>query len=348
MHKIILLLIFIIFSQSDSFAQEEKKISKEKKEQIYNKINFLIDEYYVFPRKADTIIKDLSKVFNSKQYTSINDYQIFVNQLNNDIRLISEDYHFALNFTSSNNVTKKERKSSWSNYQKFHNYGFLKLEILEGNIAYLKLDFFAKPNRKILKTVFNFIKNTNGIIIDLRDNNGGMRKMVGLMTSYFIDGSEKIATIETKNKQIKTIKTSRFIKKGRMTEIPLTILVSKESFSSAEFFAYTLQKLERAKIIGEPTGGGAHSIKRFQVIDSLMLAVPNENVISSITNTNWEKTGITPDIKAGYNDSFIIGYIETLKALKANGLPSETDFYNKIIDKLFKEYHLIQQKNKSP
>ena len=81
----------------------------------------------------------------------------------------------------------------------------------------------------------------------------------------------------------------------RILEAPLYILVDSETFSAAEAVAYHLQSFGRAKVIGENTGGGAHSGRRFKVNKYFELALPISYPINLRTGTNWEGKGVIPD-----------------------------------------------------
>jgi C-terminal processing protease CtpA/Prc len=66
------------------------------------------------------------------------------------------------------------------------NCGFNKVEILSGNVGYVKFDMFADPEICGLTATaaMNFLGNVDAIIFDLRDNGGGDPKMVALVSSY--------------------------------------------------------------------------------------------------------------------------------------------------------------------
>ena len=75
------------------------------------------------------------------------------------------------------------------------------------------------------------------------------------------------------------------------------MLTSKRSFSGAEEFTYNLKNLKRATIIGETTGGGAHPVSGHRIDDHFMIGVPFARAINPISKTNWEGTGVEPDVK---------------------------------------------------
>jgi C-terminal processing protease CtpA/Prc len=82
----------------------------------------------------------------------------------------------------------------------------------------------------------------------------------------------------------------------RYVDKPLYVLTSSYTFSGAEEFAYNMQSQQRGTLIGETTGGGAHPTRRHRLHAHFMIGVPFARSINPITGTNWEGTGITPDV----------------------------------------------------
>jgi C-terminal processing protease CtpA/Prc len=68
-------------------------------------------------------------------------------------------------------------------------------------------------------------------------------------------------------------------------------------------FAFDLKSQKRATIVGETTGGGAHPVSGHPVGDYFMVAVPFAKSLDPVTKTNWEGTGVEPDIKVATDDA---------------------------------------------
>ena len=84
---------------------------------------------------------------------------------------------------------------------------------------------------------------------------------------------------------------------------PAFVLTSSRTFSGGEEFAYDLQTQKRATIVGETTGGGAHPVHAEKIDDRFLIAVPFARAINPITKTNWEGTGVTPDVSVPEADA---------------------------------------------
>jgi C-terminal processing protease CtpA/Prc len=78
---------------------------------------------------------------------------------------------------------------------------------------------------------------------------------------------------------------------------PMYVLTSARTFSGAEAFAYDLQTTKRATIVGEVTGGGAHPTGPVPLDEHFVLMVPSSRPINAVTKSDWEGTGVKPDVK---------------------------------------------------
>jgi C-terminal processing protease CtpA/Prc len=69
------------------------------------------------------------------------------------------------------------------------------------------------------------------------------------------------------------------------------------SGQAAEGFAYDLKTHKRAILIGETTAGYAHPGSNVRINEHFSVIVPQGRVINSVTKTDWEGTGVRPDIE---------------------------------------------------
>jgi C-terminal processing protease CtpA/Prc len=109
----------------------------------------------------------------------------------------------------------------------------------------------------------------------------------------------------------------------RYTGKEVYVLTSKRTFSGAEEFTYNLKNLKRATIVGETTGGGAHPGGTRRVTDHFAVWVPSGRAINPITKTNWEGTGVTPDIAVPADQALATAHVAALKHLKEQATDSD-------------------------
>jgi len=145
----------------------------------------------------------------------------------------------------------------------------------------------------------NFIANSDALIIDLRDNGGGAPQMVAFVCSSLFSQRTHLNDLWTR----RTNSTEEFWTspdvpgKKLPDDKPVFVLTSRRTFSGAEEFTYNLKNLKRATIVGETTGGGAHPVSGQRIDEHFIIGVPFARAINPITKTNWEGTGIEPDVK---------------------------------------------------
>jgi C-terminal processing protease CtpA/Prc len=180
------------------------------------------------------------------------------------------------------------------------NCAFDKAEILFGNIGYVKFDGFMDPSvcAPTVTAALSFVANADALIFDLRENGGGDPAMVAFIASYLFDGRTHLNDLyNRKENSTEQYWTLAYVPGERMPKQPVYVLTSKRTFSGAEEFAYDLQTQKRATLVGETTGGGAHPVAGHTVADYFMVGVPFAKAVNPVTKTNWEGTGVEPDVK---------------------------------------------------
>lgn len=92
--------------------------------------------------------------------------------------------------------------------------------------------------------------------------------------------------------------------------------MSHTSGSAAEAFAHTMQDLQRATVIGEPTAGGALSVGIYQVGNSTLYAsMPTQMALSATTGEAWDLAGVEPDITVPMSEA--LSTAQDIVALRA-------------------------------
>ena len=125
----------------------------------------------------------------------------------------------------------------------------------EKNIAHLQLlkfggDTAGEWDKKVTEIVNH--KETKGVILDLRNNHGGYLEGAVDTAGEFLSHGTLVVIEEKAGVSRNEFKTTRV---GRLTKIPLVVLVNAGSASAAEILAGALRDNSRAKIVGEKTFG---------------------------------------------------------------------------------------------
>lgn len=128
--------------------------------------------------------------------------------------------------------------------------------MLNGEIGYIKLTSFTQTASAEVKKAFLNLKqehDVKGIVLDLRDNGGGLLTEAVNIVNLFVNKGELV--VSTKGKQPDKNKTYRTLLDPVDAEIPLIVLVNGSSASASEIVSGALQDLDRAVIMGRNTYG---------------------------------------------------------------------------------------------
>jgi C-terminal processing protease CtpA/Prc len=116
------------------------------------------------------------------------------------------------------------------------------------------------------------------------------------------------------------------------------VLTSRRTFSAAEEFTYNLKSLKRATIIGETTGGGAHPGDGRRLSEHFGVFLPTGRAINPISKTNWEGTGVKPDVEVPADQALKTAQLMALKKLaEKNADEQKAGLYRRLIDTAQKE-----------
>jgi retinol-binding protein 3 len=128
--------------------------------------------------------------------------------------------------------------------------------------------------------------------------------MIALVSTYLFDTRTHLNDLWTrKGDSTDQYWTLPYVPGKRLDGKPAFVLTSKDTFSGAEEFNYNLKNLKRATIVGETTGGGAHPVNGHRIDDHFMIGVPFARAINPLSKTNWEGTGVQPDVKVQAADA---------------------------------------------
>ena len=121
--------------------------------------------------------------------------------------------------------------------------------------------------------------------------------MVVLISSYLFDQPVHLTDVYVRKDDETTEYWTRPVVPGAsLPDTPVFILTSKNTISAAEDFSYNLKALKRATIAGETTAGAAHPTRVQRIDERFVIKVPFARSINPVTKTNWEGTGVEPDI----------------------------------------------------
>ncbi|MEM7584477.1 MAG: S41 family peptidase [Acidobacteriota bacterium] len=281
---------------------------------------------YVFADQADAMAEAIESSHREAGYAAIPDAEQLAAKLTRDLRSVTDDKHLRVFVlppeAQRSDEDLKEARRRYEERAWRENFGFRLVQILEGNVGYLKLDKFADPAvaGDTAAAAMALLARSEALIIDLRENQGGSPFMVQLLASYLLPEAPQhlVDQVVRSAEATRQIHSLSWVPGQRMPEIDVFVLTASETFSAAEGFTYMLQSMERAKVVGERTAGGAHPVRVVKLGHGLAASIPFARAVNPITLTNWEGVGITPDVNVPAAEAFGVAYAEALKALIAS------------------------------
>jgi hypothetical protein len=284
-----------------------------------------LNAHYVFPEKARRIEAVVRQRQQAGAYDALKDGEQFAKQLTTDLAAVAHDLHMSVEF-ARRPVPADEAGAPPANQAKWEERtNFLmrliqrtmaagrvaKVEHLSNNIGYLQVKGFPPDflmSEKFGETM-DALADTRGLIIDLRDNGGGSPQSVALLVSYFVDQRTRLNDIWERDTGASTQQwtTDKLAGKSYGAQKPVVILAGPGTMSAGEDFAYTMQAMQRATVIGKPTWGGAHPSRPFRLAEHFYAVIPSRRSISPVTHSNWEGVGVTPDIVVAPDQALGLG-----------------------------------------
>jgi len=298
--SLLLLLYTHVYSQSADKAKYEL-LTVQQIEMIVDTICDRVEQGYVYADKGKNIADYLRTQFKTGVYNKHTDPKELAGVLTNDMRRVCYDGHLTVRFSApvpASSVPNTPSRTT-SIPHKEVNFNLKAAEILPGNVGYFRFDGFTDDEdvQPVLENALHFLERGQALIIDIRYNGGGSRRMVNLIESYLFDKkTEMNAIIGRSGKDTARLFTDPAAAKGFTLNMPVFILTSHKTFSAAEDFAYGMQSIHRAQTVGEASGGGAHPVQNSPIGYGLVLTVPFMRAYNPYTHKDWEGVGVIPDI----------------------------------------------------
>lgn len=212
-------------------------------------------------------------------------------------------------------------------------HGIRSARRLPGNIGYLDLAYFS-PDSDVgsaFAAAMELVSGTDALIVDLRRNGGGDGDAVTGLLSYFFDGPIQLTSkVERKNGQSSERQkwTMPYVGGPRYPDKPVFLLISTRTHSAAEQCAYDFKNTHRAILVGEHTAGDANGSSGEIALGYHFTAfIPDSQPRSPITHSNWEGTGVEPDVSTAPAEALVAAYKLALKgskpSMESEGLSKE-------------------------
>ena len=169
--------------------------------------------------------------------------------------------------------------------------------MLEGNVGLVKIvNFDGRCKQETLAAVESLLdQGATALIFDVRYNPGGYKdEMVGIL-DYLLPEGALFRSVDYQGKEDVDYSDEKHL------DIPMAVLVNRDSYSAAELFAAALQEYEAAVVVGEHTTGKGHYQNTFRLPDG-SAAVLSVGRYTTPNGVNLDGVGIAPDVEALVED----------------------------------------------
>ncbi|MFD4240586.1 S41 family peptidase [Streptomyces sp. NPDC058525] len=283
----------------------------------------LLTEQYVFPEIAEQLVGLLQRHLAEGAY-DVDDAEELARLVTADLQSVNGDRHLRLKHHTDPVPPKRGAATLDAMRRDFDTSlgGAPRVQLLDGGVAVVELapmlfplEWAAEP----LSAALTLASRAQALIVDLRTNRGGDPDTVAFVCSYLLDERTHLNTMHWRGDgrgeqswSLPHVPGTRF---GGSK--PLYVLSSDSTFSAAEELAYDLQQLGRAVVVGETTRGGAHPCDGWTVHPHLEVTVPVGRAVNPVSGTNWEGTGVTPDVPCAAGDA--LGRAHALALARLSG-----------------------------
>lgn len=274
---------------------------------VVQSIADIIRRWYAFTDRVPALLQRLQSI----DLFSVGSEEDLAVTLNHDLQTVSEDSRLIIKYMHEDVASEAEEDpdlSGISDDMKLLNKlidATFKVEILPNNTGYLRFDKFvtwspgSKLEELLAEKVWKPLKDTNNLIIDLRNNTGGSSTSLALILSYLQDTSQvhQFFTVYDRFKNT----TTEYGTLSQMTGPSygstrgVYVLTSHYTASVGEEFAYLVQSLHFGTVIGEITSGTLMHSKTFHIEGTdIVITVPFINFLDN-NGECWLGGGVVPD-----------------------------------------------------
>ena len=293
--------------------------------EIVTKALELLRANYVFPDQADQAATAIEARLEAGEYDNLDEITL-TELLTSHLQEITGDKHLRVRLGGGPGPRpegprpepeKPPDREKMRRIGRMDNFGIRRVERLDGNVGYIDLRRMAMAANAgpAITAAMELVAGTYALIIDMRRNGGGSPDGVVFWCSYLFDERPTHLNdiFHADTGETRQFWALPYVPGTRYTDKPVYVLTSHRTFSGGEDLCYTLQALGRAQVIGETTGGGAHPTRGFPISAAVHIGIPFARSVNPVTGTNWQGTGVVPDVPADAEQAYDVAYATALR-----------------------------------
>lgn len=313
-------------------ASAQDAVSTTQRDAVLAAIRQAVQASYVFPDRAPGILARLDAARAEGRYNGLSPNEL-AGSITGDLQEASQDGHVYLQYAPERYAAATGGPSADQALSvidaavaRRDNHGLTTMDILPGNIRYLKLAAFhwvTDETGRAYDDAMRFLKGGDAVIIDLRGNGGGASEAVQYLVSHFLKaGTLEITFLKAGQEPVQT-RALDHLPAGRLSNTPLYVLIDQASASAAESFAYDVQQFELGRLVGTNTAGAANNNAFTPIAPGFMLSLSVGRPVHPVSGSNWEGVGVAPDTQVSSPQALDTAHAEALRQLLSN-TPSDS------------------------
>ncbi len=258
-----------------------------------------LKQFYVVAEPANKMADALAQHQRDRDYDDVTNGWVFANRLTEDLQKISHDKHLVVSFSPVANGPAVRSPYVDPRPTNPANCGFERSETLPGEIGYVKINLFVDPNMCKPKAIeaLTPLVGVKALVFDVRDAVGGHAGMGTFILGQLFDHPVQLSAARSREPAaVQELHVADHVSGLSFAATPVYVLTSSKTFSAAEWFAYDLQALKRATLVGETTQGGAHAVRPERIDARFRMNLPYAEAVNPITGGNWEGSGVQPEV----------------------------------------------------
>ena len=172
----------------------------------------------------------------------------------------------------------------------------------EDGLAIVAVDSMPSfaATRSFVQAAVALADGARGVVLDLRRNGGGDPETVAMIVGWLCGPDLDLSSVVYRDR-VRHWTTPEG--PTLPADVPVVILVSDRTYSSGEALAYHLQVRGRGRVIGQRTPGAADHVTPVNVTPEVRAILPEAYAVDAVTGSNWEGTGVRPDVETSPDDT---------------------------------------------
>lgn len=304
MKRLLVGFVFAAVLAAPACAQGSDAFNTADRDAALEEIAQVIDDEYFDEVRAGELAAQLRQAHADGAFGEADSPHEFAMALTEYLR--SQDRHFSVRYVGTDLPEDRAHEGAEggsADPMQRANYGFREVTILPGNIGYIRFDMFADASNpgaaQAALAALRFVANTDAVVFDVRENGGGAPSMVQLLISHFLNPEDEVVIntfISRDTAYPSELRALSYLPAGSRPDVPLYVLISGNTGSAAEAFAYHLQAMERATVVGATSYGAGNPGDHFYLSSGFSVFVSTGSARNPITQSNWEGVGVAPDV----------------------------------------------------